>query len=183
MHLKYFLSLCSVIQVSLGGIEIPRDLCVWRAGGVGDFANRCDGDMVAVGSCGSGRYKDCPGPSFTQLECCAVPGFYYGSCKVWSGTWGELLECPSVSDEAHMVEAACGSDTNESCSGHAHEVECCVGHMDGRIIGSTGQCSWIFTGAFGGQLECGRNDEAIMGRCGTGGGSGGNGDCPDGNVR
>ena len=31
-------------------------------------------------------------------------------------------------------------------------------------------------------LECGRNDEAVMGRCSTGGGSGGNGDCPDGNV-
>ena len=30
--------------------------------------------------------------------------------------------------------------------------------------------------------ECGRNDEAVMGRCSTGGGHTGNGDCPDGNV-
>merc|ERR1719481_1002999 len=149
------LSLISFQRTTLGGINIPRENCQWRDGSVGDFANRCDGDQLVVGSCGSGRYNDCPGPSFTQLQCCAVEGFYYGSCVIRSGTWGELLECPTLAD-GHLVEAACGSDSHMSCSGHAHEVECCVGHMEGRTVGSTGQCTWIFTGAFGGQLEWGR---------------------------
>ena len=44
-----------------GGIDIPRDDCEWRAGGLGNMANRCDGDQVAVGACGSGFNNDCPG--------------------------------------------------------------------------------------------------------------------------
>ena len=44
-----------------GGIEIPRDDCQWRAGGLGNMANRCDGDQVVVGACRSGFNNDCPG--------------------------------------------------------------------------------------------------------------------------
>ena len=57
-----------IISVSLlcvsavfGGIKIPRDDCEWRAGGEGDMANRCDGDQLVVGACGSGFNGDCPG--------------------------------------------------------------------------------------------------------------------------
>lgn len=79
-------------------------------------------------------------------------------------------------------------------------MECCQGHLQGQIVGSTGQCNWLFSGGFGATLgifhcatliwpfyvlniiECGRNDEVVMGRCSTGGGHSGNGDCPDDNV-
>ena len=79
----------------------------------------------------------------------------------------------------------------------SNQVECCQGHFQGQLVGSTGQCTWLFSGGFGATIgkcwrvieasrcvlqECGRNDEAVMGRCSTGGGHTGNGDCPDGNV-
>ena len=54
--------LCVVcVMVVEGGIKIPRDECEWRQGGLGDMANRCDGDMLVVGACGSGFNNDCPG--------------------------------------------------------------------------------------------------------------------------
>merc|ERR1712012_1262417 len=123
------------------------------------MANRCDGDQIAVGACGGGFNSDCPGGAFT------------------------LLECPEIhSDSGHLIEGFCESGTNYACNGHASEVECCQGHLQGQLVGSTGQCTWLFSGGFGATLECGRNDEAVMGRCSTGGGHSGNGDCPDDNV-
>merc|ERR1711942_577177 len=85
------------------GIKIPRDECEWRQGGLGDMANRCDGDMLVVGACGSGFNNDCPGGAFTLVECCRVPEFYYGSCEVRGGSWGELLACPEQ-NTGHLVE-------------------------------------------------------------------------------
>ena len=117
-----------------------------------------------------------------------------------SGSWGELLACPDIhTGDGHLLEGLCESGTDYACNGHASEVECCQGHYQGQVIGSTGQCSWLFTGGFGSVLgrtfliiihavssransECGRSDEVVMGRCSTGGGHTGNGDCPDGNV-
>ena len=165
------------------GIEIPRDDCEWRVGDLGNMANRCDGDQIAVGACGGGFNSDCPGGAFTMVECCRVPEFYYGLCEVRGGTWGELLECPEIhSESGHLVEGFCESGSSFACNGHASEVECCQGHLQGQLVGSTGQCTWLFSGGFGATLECGRNDEAVMGRCSTGGGHSGNGDCPDDNV-
>ena len=46
---------------------------------------RCDGDQLAVGACGSGFNNDCPGGTFTLVECCRVAEFYYGTCEAeWS---------------------------------------------------------------------------------------------------
>ena len=118
------------------------------------------------------------------------------------GTWGELLQCPDIhSENGHLVEGFCESGRDQACNGHASEVECCQGHYQGQIVGSTGQCTWLFSGGFGATLgnysinnknncavydviilECGRTDEVVMGRCSTGGGHTGDGDCPDGNV-
>eukprot|EP00091_Calanus_sinicus_P023243 TRINITY_DN7739_c0_g1_i2.p1 TRINITY_DN7739_c0_g1~~TRINITY_DN7739_c0_g1_i2.p1 ORF type:complete len:183 (-),score=47.91 TRINITY_DN7739_c0_g1_i2:162-662(-) len=136
LSLSLFFFFC--VSEALGGIKIPRDDCEWRAGGEGNMANRCDGDQLVVGACGSGFNADCPGGAFTLVECCRVPEFYYGSCEVRGGTWGELLACPDLSD-GHLVEGVCESGRGEACNGHAGEVECCVGHMQGKDIGSTGQ--------------------------------------------
>ena len=58
-----------------------------------------------------------------MVECCRVPEFYYGSCEVRGGTWGELLECPEIhSDSGHLIEGFCESGTNYACNGHASEV-------------------------------------------------------------
>ena len=69
------------------------------------------------------------------------------------GTWGELLSCPDIhSDNGHLVEGVCESGSSYACNGHASEVECCQGHYKGQVVGSTGQCSWMFTGGFGSTL-------------------------------
>ena len=54
------------VWVVEGGIKIPRDDCEWRQGGLGDMANRCDGDMLVVGACGSGFNNDCPGRIYSS---------------------------------------------------------------------------------------------------------------------
>ena len=111
---------------------------------------RCDGDQLAVGACGSGFNNDCPGGTFTLMECCRVPEFYYGTCEVRGGTWGELLACPDIhTGDGHLLEGLCESGSNYDCNGHASEVECCQGHYQGQVVGSTGQCSWLFSGGFG----------------------------------
>merc|ERR1711887_11124 len=120
--------LCLIV---LGGIKIPRDKCEWRNSVTGTMGNRCDGDQLVVGACGSGFNNDCPDKTFALVECCQLPDFYYGSCEVRSGSWGELLECPEQ-NTGHLVEGTCESGTNEACNGHAGEVECCVGHVEDR---------------------------------------------------
>ena len=38
-----------------------------------------------------------------------MPEFYYGSCEVHGGTWGELLQCPEIHTEnGHLVESLGG---------------------------------------------------------------------------
>ena len=77
----------------------------------------------------------------------------YCRCEVRGGTWGELLSCPDIhSDNGHLVEGVCESGSSYACNGHASEVECCQGHYQGQVVGSTGQCSWMFTGGFGSTL-------------------------------
>ena len=71
-------------------------------------------------------------------------------CEVRGGTWGELLSCPDIhTGQGHLLEGVCESGSNYACNGHASEVECCQGHYQGQTVGSTGQCSWMFTGGFG----------------------------------
>ena len=66
----------------LGGIKIPRDDCEWRAGGLGDMANRCDGDQLVVGACGSGFNNDCPGRlvSLVQVHHINLNSFFGRRC-------------------------------------------------------------------------------------------------------
>merc|ERR1711982_282441 len=91
-----------------------------EAGGLGNMANRCDGDQLVVGACGGGFNSDCPDGAFTLVECCRMPEFYYGSCEVHGGTWGELLQCPEIhTDAGHLVEGFCESGSSYACNGHA----------------------------------------------------------------
>ena len=32
-----------------------------------------------------------------------------------------------------------------------------------KLVGSSGACDWKFSAEFGGKLQCGRDDEAVMG--------------------
>ena len=97
------------------------------------------------------------------MECCRVPEFYYGTCESHGGTWGELLECPAIhSGSGHLVEGFCESGTSTACNGHASEVECCQGHYQGQLVGSTGQCTWLFSGGFGATI----GEAAVQRYCG-----------------
>ena len=66
MGVKVIIVALFCVSAVLGGIKIPRDDCEWRAGGEGDMANRCDGDQLVVGACGSGFNADCPGTNLNK---------------------------------------------------------------------------------------------------------------------
>ena len=54
-------------MIANGGQEVPRGLkikmtsCLFCFEGLGNMANRCDGDQLVVGACGGGFNSDCPG--------------------------------------------------------------------------------------------------------------------------
>jgi len=167
------------LGLAKGGISIPREECTWVGAHHGDWG-KCDGDMVAVGACGSGGDQDCPGGFSTGLKCCRFEGFYYGHCEMAiSDDWGDNFECSSrVDGQASIVEAICGSGHDKDCEGHSHKAECCEGHVEGKLVGSSGQCTWVYTSDWGTEVECGRSDEMVSGICG----SGGKHDCPGGTT-
>merc|ERR1711872_755673 len=67
-----------------------------------------------------------------------------------------------------LQEGSCSSGHNADCHGDYNLAECCSGHLGGRDVGPTAQCTWENTG-HGLPLECGRDDEVLVGRCGSGG--------------
>ena len=171
--INHLLILYSFLSATWCGIIVPRDHCTWLNGHYGNEL-KCDGDQVVVGACGGGRNPDCGGYN-TQLLCCSLPMFYYSNCEKFGVHHGELGSCLDHGDLPLMLEGSCGSGEQEDCDGFSVVNDCCEGHMaTGESVGpQTDQCGWIYT-AHGYPLECGRSDEIVAGRCG----SGENEDCP-----
>ena len=65
------------------------------------------------------------------------------------------------------MEGQCHSGQHHDCHGSANLVSCCQGHYEGSDVGPTSQCTWEYFD-HGQQMECGRSDEIIAGRCGSG---------------
>ena len=65
------------------------------------------------------------------------------------------------------MEGQCHSGQHHDCHGSANLVTCCQGHYEGSEVGPTDQCTWEYFD-HGQQMECGRSDEIIVGRCGSG---------------
>ena len=163
-------SLCLLVKA---GIEVPRDSCRWLTATEWHTQLKCDGNEVAVGACSGGENKDCPGSAGHQLMCCAVPGYYYSDCAAFAAGHGEPLDCRDHGDGL-LLEGSCASGGHHDCSDSSSvTVECCNGHLEGALVGPTDQCTWEYSG-HGVQLLCGRSDEVVAGRCG----SGKNHDCP-----
>ena len=54
------------------------------------------------------------------------------------------------------------------CNGFSVVNCCCEGHLGFYKVGpNIGNCNWIYTN-HGYPIECGRNDEVVAGRCGSG---------------
>ena len=66
-----------------------------------------------------------------------------------------------------ILEGQCHSGQHHDCHGSANLVSCCQGHYQGSDVGPTSQCTWEYFD-HGQQMECGRSDEIIVGRCGSG---------------
>ena len=66
-----------------------------------------------------------------------------------------------------IVEGQCHSGSNPNCHGSPNQVSCCQGHYEDKEVGPTDQCTWEYFD-WGQQMECGRSDEIIVGRCGSG---------------
>merc|ERR1719348_2669665 len=167
--------LLSLLSLALGGIDIQRDKCRWLTAHEWETELKCDGNEVVLGVCsggGGGGNKDCPENSVHQLLCCAMDDYYYSGCNIYGSNWGQPIDCRDYG-HGKVLEGACASGENHDCHGHANLADCCNGHLNGKLVGSTYQCNWEF-GGFGTQLSCGRRDEVVAGHCG----SGKNRDCP-----
>jgi len=163
------------LGVTRAGIEIPRDNCRWLTAPDWNTVLKCDGNEVVVGACSGGGgwgHKDCPGGTVHELHCCAVPEYYYSNCDEYTSDWGVGIDCRDHG-EGLVMEGSCHSGDHHDCHGAANQIECCAGHLAGQKVGPTDQCGWQYSG-HGVQLDCGRSDEVVVGRCG----SGGNLDCP-----
>ena len=132
----------------------------------------------------AGRYGDCPGGSWTQLQCCTMPNFYYGHCDKYRSGHGELNSCLTHGVETYILEGTCGSGANNNCDGDSVINDCCEGHLvtgihsnilifsyqfwwkciiSGENVGSNiEECVWMYA-KYGDQLECGRSDEVVAG--------------------
>jgi len=165
------------LSVVKGQIVIPDNDCRWIT--AKDFGDdlKCDGNEVAVGSCsggGSFSHKDCPGDTVHQLKCCAMPEFYYSDCDTYNSDYGVPIDCRDHDEGTQIVEGQCHSGSAHDCHGDANQVACCSGHYQGKPVGNNpDECTWEY-GGYGQMLECGRSDEVLVGRCG----SGSKRDCP-----
>ena len=82
------------------------------------------------------------------------------------------------------MEGQCHSGEHADCHGSGNLITCCHGHLGGQDVGPTEvnkyinvltlfemstmqECSWEYAG-HGVALECGRSDEIVVGRCGSG---------------
>ena len=171
-----YLSLASIlVSQCYSGISIPQDHCRWLTATEWNTELKCDGNEVAVGACSGGGgwgHKDCPGGSVYQLRCCAVEGYYYSGCNSFAAGFGANNDCRDHGEQL-LLEGSCSSGEHNDCAGSANTAVCCSGHLNSTEVGPTAECTWEYTG-HGKQLECGRSDEIVVGRCG----SGGNLDCP-----
>ena len=130
---------------------------------------KCDGNQVAVGSCSGGGgfgHKDCPGGTVHQIKCCDMADFYYSNCNTFNSDFGQPIDCRDHGDTL-ILEGQCHSGQHHDCHGSANLVSCCQGHYEGTDVGPTSQCTWEYFD-HGQQMECGRSDEIIVGRCGSG---------------
>ena len=143
-----------------------------------DTELKCDGNEVAVGSCSGGGgwgHKDCPGGTVHQLKCCEMPEYYYSNCNTFNSDFGVPIDCRDHGDGL-ILEGQCHSGEHHDCHGSANLGTCCEGTYQGRAVGPVEtECTWEY-GGYGAMLECGRSDEVLAGRCG----SGKNLDCPGG---
>merc|ERR1712198_524918 len=165
------------IGFAKAGIDIPRDNCHWLSAADYNTKLHCGGNEVAIGACSGGGgfgHKDCPGGTVHMLHCCAVPQYSWGHCEPYTSDFGEGIDCNDHGDGL-VLEASCHSGAHHDCHGKANEVECCDATLEGQRVGTTDSCTWLY-GGHGEQLECGREDEVLAGRCG----SGRNNDCHGG---
>lgn len=157
--------------------------CEWREETYGTFS-WCKEDEIAIGSCGSGRRKDCQGNDgkfFHGLYCCKLPGYSvdYKNCENKRGSWGQNVDC-----DQRSVRSACGSGFRKDCDNSAHMVYCCDAYYYGAPLipaPRVDSCYWEYTRNYGEKVYCktGKASEtfAIFGRCGSGNGR----DCHGGN--
>ena len=160
------------ISATYGGITIPQDQCRWLKAADWETTLKCDGNEVAIGACSGGAGKDCPENTVHWLKCCALPDYYYSGCHTYGTEWGVNNDCRDH-DETLLLEASCSSGAGHDCHGFVNLVECCSGHLQGKDVGPTTECTWEYTG-YGNPIECGRSDEVLVGRCGSGTGR----ECP-----
>merc|ERR1712110_1366704 len=175
--MKHILILIFTVSVTKCGISIPKEDCRWITASDWNTELKCDGDQVAVGACSGGGgwgHKDCPGGTVHQLLCCSLPDYTYSHCNTYSSDWGVGIDCRDHGDET-LMEGGCNSGENHDCHGSANLVTCCDGAQGGEKVGPTDECTWEYSG-HGTMLECGRTDEVLVGRCGSGKGL----DCPGG---
>ena len=157
----------------LSGIVIPRDHCTWLEGNY-SVELKCIGNQVVVGACGSGENGDCANGIYTKLLCCSFPFYYYSKCEKFGSYHGRPNSC--LDHGELMLEGTCGSGKNLDCGGFSVENSCCEGYMlTGGMVGPRReQCTWLYAN-HGHDIKCGRDDEVVAGRCG----SGENKDCPE----
>jgi len=170
----YFVfGLVLMVAPIFGGIVIPTDNCEWREQTWGQW-NQCYGNEIAIGSCGSGQGKECHDGVYAHgIYCCDLPGYSFTECEEKMGDWGQDVDCGQK-----PVGGECGSGENHDCGNQAHGVKCCDATYNGTpLVPVDGVCYWKYTPNWGERILCNRNDEAIFGRCG----SGGNKDCDGGN--
>ena len=96
-----------VSRFCLAGISIPRDECRWISAPDWHYELKCDGNEVAVGACSGGKNMDCPGNSGFQLQCCAIPEYYYSGCDVFGAGHGVNNDCQDHG--ALIMEGTCAS--------------------------------------------------------------------------
>ena len=126
--------------------------------------------QVVVGACGAGRYADCPGKTWHEILCCPLPGFYFGHCFEYGTEHGKPNSCLDHGEIPTLLEGTCGSGAELDCDGYSVINSCCEGHLatTGENVGPNDRhCSWTYAN-HGYPLECGREDEIVAGRCGSG---------------
>ena len=121
--------------------------------------------------------KNNAGHTGHQLKCCAMPEYYYSHCTTYNAGHGIPIDCRDHGGNL-ILEGQCHSGEHADCHGYGNLVTCCEGHYQNEPVGPTSECTWEYHG-YGVLLECGRSDEVLVGRCG----SGRNADCPGGTYQ
>merc|ERR1719464_616357 len=87
---------------------------------------------------------------------------------------GKPNSCLEHGEVPTMLEGTCGSGAELDCNGFSVVNLCCDGHMITGQNGTSqnvgphiGNCDWKYAN-HGCPVECGRIDEVVAGRCGSG---------------